>query len=61
MWRCTSANVEVYELFDMLTIVTTPVQVPKRSTVVLFEFTDAEKKEDWRADGYRETEMEPIK
>jgi len=47
-----SMNIELYDLFDTLTFVTTPVQVPKGGTVVLFEFTDAEKKEDWRADGY---------
>jgi len=48
-----TTNVQLYDLFDTLTSVTSPPQLPRGGTVVLFEFTDDEKKEDWRADGYR--------
>jgi len=37
-----STNVELYDLFDMLTSVTTPVQVPKGGTV-----------QGWRKPGFK--------
>jgi len=46
-------NIQLYDLFNTLMSVTTPLQLPKGGTVVLFEFTDDKKKEDWHADGYR--------
>ena len=43
---------ELYSLFDMMTPTSTLDQMSKDVTSILYKFTDADKMDDWRSDGY---------
>ena len=44
---------ELYSLFDAMTPTSTPDQMSKGGTSILYKFTDADKTDEWRSDGYR--------
>ena len=44
---------ELYSLFDTMTPTSTLDQMSKGVTSILYKFTDADKTDDWRSDGYR--------
>ena len=40
-------------MFDSLTPVLVPVNLPKGGTMYMYAWNEDTRKEDWRADGYR--------
>ena len=44
---------EIFDMFDSLTPVLVPVNLPKGGTTYMYAWNEDTRKEDWRADGYR--------
>lgn len=48
-----TANIALYNMFDSAQTSSTPVYLPKSGTTYVYSYDSDDKKDDWRADGYR--------